>query len=111
MFVEKSLGVKEDFQKQAEKYFFSPAETVDFRSSADKARDHINTWVEENTNKKITNLLQPGKSIEFLINVLLYYNNHDCNSFVYNPIALGCPSPMNSPFSVSARIYFPMLNT
>uniref|UniRef100_A0A1B6GHB0 Serpin domain-containing protein n=1 Tax=Cuerna arida TaxID=1464854 RepID=A0A1B6GHB0_9HEMI len=60
MFVEKTAGVLEKFQKNAEKYFLSPAETADFIKDTENARVHINSWVEEQTNKKITNLLAPG---------------------------------------------------
>ncbi|XP_046667311.1 leukocyte elastase inhibitor-like isoform X9 [Homalodisca vitripennis] len=60
MFVEKTAGVLETFQKNAEKYFLSPAESVDFMKDTENARVHINSWVEDQTNKKITNLLAPG---------------------------------------------------
>lgn len=60
MFVEKTAGLKGDFQRDAEKYFRSPAEALDFRSSYEKSREQINSWVEKQTNNKITGLLQPG---------------------------------------------------
>lgn len=61
MFVEKTSGIKENFQKDAEKYFLSSAEALDFLLNHDKSRQHINSWVEEQTNQKIKNLLAPGK--------------------------------------------------
>uniref|UniRef100_A0A1B6LQ12 Serpin domain-containing protein n=1 Tax=Graphocephala atropunctata TaxID=36148 RepID=A0A1B6LQ12_9HEMI len=60
MFVEKSAAILETFQKSAEKYFLSPAEQVDFAKDTENSRVHINSWVEDQTNKKITNLLAPG---------------------------------------------------
>ncbi|XP_054262169.1 serpin B6-like isoform X3 [Macrosteles quadrilineatus] len=59
MFVEKTSGIKENFQKDAEKYFLSSAEALDFLLNHDKSRQHINSWVEEQTNQKIKNLLAP----------------------------------------------------
>lgn len=60
MFVEKSAGVNTDFQNNAQKYFLAPAEPVDFKSAPKQSAELINDWVENQTNKKIQNLIPPG---------------------------------------------------
>lgn len=60
MFVEKTAGVKQEFQNNAKKYFLSPAELVDFKFSPEESTDIINDWVENQTNKKIQNIIPPG---------------------------------------------------
>lgn len=63
MFVEKSISLKQKFNENAEKYFKSGATSVDFKNSYEAARNEINSWVDEKTNKKIRELLAPGKNI------------------------------------------------
>nr|ATU82442.1 venom serpin 3 [Lethocerus distinctifemur] len=60
IFADSSLQLKEEFQKQATEYFLSAAQNVDFLHNAEVARQTINTWVEDNTNNKIKDLLAPG---------------------------------------------------
>nr|AQM58442.1 venom serpin-like protein 1 [Pristhesancus plagipennis] len=60
MFIEKTLGVKSDFQKNALNYFSADAGQVDFIKNAEAARNLINNWVLEKTNDKIKDLLAPG---------------------------------------------------
>lgn len=60
MFVEKTAGVNTDFQNNAQKYFLAPAEPVDFKSDPNKSTQLINDWVENQTNKKIQNLIPTG---------------------------------------------------
>lgn len=60
MFVEKSSPVKMSFQKIAEDYFFSSAQPLDFKNAPEESREYINSWVEEQTNEKIKDLLAAG---------------------------------------------------
>lgn len=53
-----SFDLVREFNEQALKYFQAEAEQVDFNLKKQTA-DKINAWVEENTNKKIQNLISP----------------------------------------------------
>lgn len=66
MFVEATAGVKKEFQTNAEQHFQAPAEEVNFRDDPEKSRQHINAWVEDNTNKKIKDLLAQGINYNIL---------------------------------------------
>ncbi|KAK9501972.1 hypothetical protein O3M35_012590 [Rhynocoris fuscipes] len=70
MFVEKTLTVKSDFQKNALQYFLADAGLVDFIGNPEAARNEINSWVLKQTNDKIKDLLAQG-SIDALTRMVL----------------------------------------
>jgi serpin B len=61
------------------KYYKVTRTTVDYMRAADKARNTINKWVEEKTNKKIMNLIPPGILNELtrlvLVNAIYFKGN------------------------------------
>ncbi|KAL1137684.1 hypothetical protein AAG570_009380 [Ranatra chinensis] len=73
MFVDESMQLKEEFQKNALEYFLASAAQVDFGKS-EEARQTINSWVEDNTNNKIKDLFKPGtldsSSVLVLVNAI-----------------------------------------
>lgn len=50
----------EDYLNLIKLRYDAPLETVDFVAGAEKSRRKINGWVEEQTNNKIKDLIQPG---------------------------------------------------
>lgn len=60
IFVDKEVGLKEDFINQTKKYYHSTAEKVDFKGDKEGARLKINQWVSDKTENKIKNLLSRG---------------------------------------------------
>ena len=52
--------VYNEFQTQAEEYYGSGVEGLDFVKEPEQSRLHINEWVEQQTRNKIQNLLSPG---------------------------------------------------
>uniref|UniRef100_A0A224XIX2 Putative serine proteinase inhibitor n=1 Tax=Panstrongylus lignarius TaxID=156445 RepID=A0A224XIX2_9HEMI len=60
IFIEKTLNVKPEFQEGASKYFQSGAGLLSFKADPEGSRKEINQWVEQKTNKKITELLAEG---------------------------------------------------
>ncbi|XP_047105981.1 serpin-like protein HMSD [Schistocerca piceifrons] len=59
VYAQASFPIKEEFRASAAK-FFAEAEEVDFINETEKSRIKINEWVENKTNKKITELF-PGE--------------------------------------------------
>ncbi|XP_073847021.1 uncharacterized protein [Musca autumnalis] len=59
LYVNENLKIAEEYNKITTEYLDAKAENVDFRNSQE-AINKINTWVEEQTEKKIKNLMQPG---------------------------------------------------
>ncbi|XP_073846922.1 serine protease inhibitor 42Dd-like [Musca autumnalis] len=59
LYVNENLKIAEEYNKITTKYLNAKAENVDFRNSQE-ASNKINTWVEEQTEDKIKNLMQPG---------------------------------------------------
>lgn len=60
LFVEKSFGIKEEYNKNALTYFKAESESVNFKDKA-AAKSLINGWVEKKTNNKIKDLITDGK--------------------------------------------------
>lgn len=60
IWAEKSYKLKADYLALLGQYFSAGINQIDFAGDSDNARQTINMWVEGKTNKKITNLLQPG---------------------------------------------------
>lgn len=59
VYVNQNLKISEDFNKISSEFFDAKAESVNFGNSQEAIKN-INTWVEEQTENKIKNLLQPG---------------------------------------------------
>jgi len=58
-------NLKQEYVENAKKHYDSEVSTVNFVS--DEGVDKINTWVEEKTEKKIKNILQPGSTNELTV--------------------------------------------
>ncbi|XP_046991294.1 serpin B6-like [Schistocerca americana] len=97
VYAQASFPIKEEFRASAAK-FFAEAEEVDFINETEKSRVKINEWVENKTNKKITELF-PGGSLSqitclVLVNAIYFKGLWDI------PFMKDDTSPM--PFHVSA---------
>jgi serpin B len=77
LFAEKSFPFNPNFRTKMDK--FAGFEPVDFSNSADGVRQHINTWVEEQTHDRITNLLPQGSvdgnTILIIVNAIYFLGN------------------------------------
>ena len=60
MCIQNSFHVLKDFRKLARKSFGSETKEVDFVNNWEKATRNINKWVEKKTNRKITQIVEPG---------------------------------------------------
>ncbi|XP_041037552.1 neuroserpin [Carcharodon carcharias] len=58
LFVEKGFQLSDKFLQMLKKYFSASVENIDF-SQPSSVADHINEWVQNQTNNKIPNLLSP----------------------------------------------------
>lgn len=54
------MMLKEPFRNITSQHYGAGLEQLDFVGQTEKSRETINAWVEDQTNKKITNLLPPG---------------------------------------------------
>ncbi|MGQ9617805.1 MAG: serpin family protein [Candidatus Aminicenantia bacterium] len=59
LWVQKDYKILPDYLERVEKFYMGKASNVDFIRETEKARELINRWVEERTNRKILNLLPP----------------------------------------------------
>jgi len=57
LWIEKSLEVLDNYKKLAKDFYMAGAEILGFKENPEKARQRINLFVEEKTNKMIKNLL------------------------------------------------------
>ncbi|MFP9190651.1 serpin family protein [Natrialbaceae archaeon A-CW1-1] len=57
---QEGYGFREEFLDLLEAYYGAGMQLVDFSGDTDAARETINAWVEERTNDRIEDLLQPG---------------------------------------------------
>jgi serine protease inhibitor len=57
---QKGLGFRPDFLKLTQDQYGAGLAEVDFYQAAEQARQTINAWVEQQTKKKIVELLKPG---------------------------------------------------
>ncbi|XP_065225743.1 serpin B3-like [Planococcus citri] len=71
IFIEQQYKIKDTYENLVKKYLKSSFEAVDFKKSADKATETINSWVSEKTEKKIPNLIPAGLLDEFTRLVLV----------------------------------------
>ncbi|XP_063056420.1 leukocyte elastase inhibitor-like [Engraulis encrasicolus] len=60
LFGEQTFNFSQEFLREVQKKYFADLQAVDFVSASEKARLTINTWVENNTNNKIKELLKAG---------------------------------------------------
>ncbi|XP_044513850.1 serpin B6-like [Gracilinanus agilis] len=77
LFGEKTCGFLSPFKESCQKFYFSNVEELDFAHTPEAARKHINDWVEEKTEGKISELLA-NDSIDIMTNLVLvnaiYFN-------------------------------------
>lgn len=59
IFPEKTLEVDGRFRDLTRRGFGAPFELLDFKNAPEPARQHINDWVEKQTNERIVDLLPP----------------------------------------------------
>ncbi|XP_030612183.1 leukocyte elastase inhibitor-like [Archocentrus centrarchus] len=57
LYGEQSYEFVKEFLNNTKKYYKAELESVDFKGNPEKARVHINSWVEKQTKEKIKNLL------------------------------------------------------
>ncbi|XP_048397902.2 neuroserpin [Stegostoma tigrinum] len=69
LFVEEGFQLSDKFLQMLKEYFSASVENVDFSQSSSVA-DHINEWVQNQTNNKIQNLLSP-KDFDALTRLVL----------------------------------------
>lgn len=78
IYVQKKFQLKESFVDTAQRVFESSAEKINFQRSGEAAAS-INNWVEEQTNHKIKNLVNPqllsDRTRALLINALYFKGN------------------------------------
>nr|QWX94540.1 serpin family B-like protein [Platynereis dumerilii] len=60
VFARKNFAVKETFSTATKKHYAAEAQVLDFAADSENSRTTINKWVEDQTNQKIQDLLQPG---------------------------------------------------
>ncbi len=60
LFGQKDFGFRPSFLKDQRDFYDAPLQEVDFVGATDAARHTINAWVEQQTNDKIKDLIQPG---------------------------------------------------
>ncbi|XP_048460234.1 neuroserpin [Rhincodon typus] len=69
LFVEKGFQLSDKFLQMLKEYFSASVESIDF-SQPSSVADHINEWVQNQTNNKIPNLLSP-KDFDALTRLVL----------------------------------------
>ncbi|XP_053706332.1 leukocyte elastase inhibitor-like [Synchiropus splendidus] len=60
LFGERSLGFLPEFLDSTQKFYQAELKPLDFMGAAEESRAEINGWVEQQTESKIQELLQPG---------------------------------------------------
>ncbi|KAL0623138.1 Serpin B6 [Plecturocebus cupreus] len=81
LFGEKSCDFLSSFRDSCQKFYQAEMEELDFISAAEKSRKHINTWVAEQTEGKIAELLSP-RTVDsltklVLVNAIYFKGNWD----------------------------------
>ncbi|XP_018420167.1 PREDICTED: leukocyte elastase inhibitor-like [Nanorana parkeri] len=81
LYSEKSFHIVQQYQQLIKKHFRAEIQAVDFAQKAEDVRNKINTWVEEQTESKIKDLL-PQDSVDsltklVLVNALYFKGNWD----------------------------------
>ncbi|XP_055840328.1 serine protease inhibitor 42Dd-like isoform X2 [Episyrphus balteatus] len=76
IFVGSDYPLKADFNKMTENYFKSGAEALNFKDLPSEAIQTINSWVENKTNNKITDLMKPGSvdadTVALIVNAIYF---------------------------------------
>lgn len=79
LFGEKSYDFNSSFKDSCRKFYQAEMEELDFFKGSDEARKHINTWVANKTEGKITELLSPDSVNErtplILVNAIYFKGN------------------------------------
>ncbi len=76
LWIEENSSVLEEYRWVLLNYYFANAENVDF-SDPEKTSEEINSWVEEHTNGKITDLIEPEiirPVTELILTNAIYFN-------------------------------------
>ncbi|XP_036377617.1 leukocyte elastase inhibitor-like [Megalops cyprinoides] len=60
LYGEKTFNFRKGFKKSIKKFYNADLVALDFIGAAEESRKQINQWVEEQTDSKIKDLLQPG---------------------------------------------------
>jgi serpin B len=60
LWAEKQYSFLEDFIQSTSENYGAPLNRVDFKNNPEETRTQINEWVEQKTNDKIKDLIQPG---------------------------------------------------
>ncbi|XP_011385648.1 serpin B6 [Pteropus vampyrus] len=79
LFGEKSYDFDSSFKDSCRKFYQAEMEELDFFKASEEARKHINTWVANKTEGKITELLSPNSVNErtplILVNAIYFKGN------------------------------------
>ncbi|MCU0438643.1 MAG: serpin family protein [Raineya sp.] len=76
LWIEKSMEVLDAYKKIAKDFYMAGAEVLGFKENPEKARQRINLFVEEKTNKMIKNLLPVGvvdKETKMVLTNTIYF--------------------------------------
>jgi serpin B len=65
LWLQKDYAFLEDYLKNVEEYYGGKAEVLDFIENAEESRKTINSFIEEQTNHKIKDLIPPGYLNEY----------------------------------------------
>jgi serpin B len=60
IWVDRSISLRAEYLKRLERDFRSSVQKLDMRRAPERARQDINNWVSKHTQRKITQLLDPG---------------------------------------------------
>jgi len=60
VFARKNFSVKESFMTATKKHYSAEAQVLDFAGETETSRKIINEWVEDQTEGKVKELIQPG---------------------------------------------------
>jgi serpin B len=60
LFPQTGYQFRDVFRQLVHKFYEAPLEPLDFRKNAERAREHINKWVFEQTNERIRDLIPQG---------------------------------------------------
>jgi serpin B len=84
IFSKLGLDIRAEYKKKSSKYYGSKVELLDFMGNSEGSRKRINTWVEEQTNDGITDLIPEGKISALSVVVLtnaIYFKGDWENAF------------------------------
>ena len=70
LFAQSGYDFRDAFQQLVKKFYGAPFETMDFKTSPEAARSHINKWVAEQTRDKIRDLI-PMRGVNELTRLVL----------------------------------------